>query len=138
MFLAATLSTSQSSAPFLPLLGAGAFGFLIGWFVYYINRHRSAEVRFADLVSLIGAIGGGGVLALFPAGTALFGAYGIGLFLGFFGYFGVLLLLVWRSENFSVDYFIDGRRRSPADGEQLPAGPDSGAMINIEDSGPRH
>jgi hypothetical protein len=56
-------------------------------------------VTCADLVGLNGAIGGGGVLALFPAGTALFGAHGIGLFLGYFGYLGMLFVLVWRSRN---------------------------------------
>jgi hypothetical protein len=122
----------------IQLLGAGAFGFLVGWFVYYLNRHRSADVRFADLVSLIGAIGGGAVLALFPAGTDLFGAYGLGLFAGFFGYLLVLLLLVWRSENFTIDYLIDGRRRDVAPGERLPDGPDRGAMGDPEHNDPGH
>jgi hypothetical protein len=118
----------MQQATTVQMLGAGAFGFLIGWFVYYINRHRSAPVRFSDIAGLLGAVGGGAVLALFPAGTDLFGAYGIGLFLGFFGYLGVLAGLVTVSKNFGVDYFIDGRRTELAAEERLPKGPDHGAM----------
>jgi hypothetical protein len=67
-------------------------------------------------VTLVGVIGGGAVLALFPAGTDLFGAYGLGLCAGFFAYFIVLVLLVWSSRNFTRDWFLDGRRKVlPAD-----------------------
>lgn len=116
------------SATAVQLVGAGGFGTLVGWYLYYINRHRTDAVRFQDLVSLIGAIGGGAVLALFPTGSDLFGAYGIGLFAGFFGYLLVLVVLVAVSRNFGVDYFIDGRRRAPGEGETIPTEPDRGAM----------
>jgi hypothetical protein len=96
--------------------GAIGFGALIGWFVYYINRYRKSEVQLSDIVTLIGAIGGAAVLALFPRGTDLFGAYGVGLAIGFFGYFAVLLVLVHKSTNFNTDWFLDGRRKNPADG----------------------
>ena len=97
----------------LQLIGAGAFGALIGWFVYYINRYRTGGVQFSDLVTLIGILGGAAVLALFPAGTELFGAYGIGLAVGFFAYLLVLAGLVTSSDNFNGDWFLDGRRRRP-------------------------
>jgi hypothetical protein len=99
----------MSDASALQLLGAGGFGLLLGWYVYYVNRHRREEVKLGDLVTLIGVIGGGAVLTLFPEQTDLFGAYGIGLFLGFFGYFAFLLLLVRRS-SFTLEWFLDGRR----------------------------
>jgi hypothetical protein len=100
----------------LELLGAGAFGAVVGWLLYFLNRYRSEDVRLADLVTVIGALGGGAILALFPAESELFGAYGIGLFVGFFGYLGLLALLVWGSSSFDRDYFIDGRRKEPASG----------------------
>jgi len=93
------------------LLGAGGFGFLIGWYIYFINRYRKGDVQLSDLVTLIGVIGGASITALFKTDTPLFGAYGIGLFLGFFTYFVVLIFLVGISKNFDVDWFLDGRRK---------------------------
>lgn len=95
------------------LLGALCFGMIIGWYVYYINRYRKTDVQLSDIVTLIGVIGGSAVLTLFPSTTDLFGAYGVGLAIGFFGYFMVMLILVYRSQNFDVDWFLDGRRRLP-------------------------
>ncbi len=95
------------------LIGAGSFGTLIGWYVYYINRYRKGTVQLSDLAALIGVIGGGAVLALFPQGTDLFGAYGIGLAVGFFTYFVVLIVLVSISKHFDADWFLDGRRSLP-------------------------
>ncbi len=113
----------NEAASTIQLLGAGGFGALIGWYVYYINRYRKADVQLSDLVTLIGVIGGTAVLALFPAGTDLFGAYGIGLFAGFFGYFLVLIILVAVSKNFDVDWFLDGRRKKPVDPYYIPDEP---------------
>jgi hypothetical protein len=104
----------------LILWGAASFGFLIGWYVYYINRYRKGDVQLSDLVTLIGIIGGGGITALFDAKTAMFGAYGIGLAAGFFAYFIVLIFLVNISKNFGVDWFLDGRRKKVADDEFIP------------------
>jgi hypothetical protein len=44
----------MSDGSTLQLLGAGGFGLLLGWYVYYINRHRREEVKLGDLVTLIG------------------------------------------------------------------------------------
>jgi hypothetical protein len=98
----------------IELLGAAAFGALIGWYVYYINRYRKSDVQFSDLTTIIGILGGAVVLNLFPSATPLFGAYGIGLFLGFFGYFTSMLLLIRSSDNFNADFLLDGRRRELA------------------------
>lgn len=105
------------------LLGAGGFGMILGWYLYFINRHRKDDVQLSDFVTVVGAIGGAAVLALFPAGTDLFGAYGIGLAIGFFGYFLVLLLLVRASLRradgaFDWEWFLDGRCRKPRDDQQ--------------------
>ncbi|MDA0245986.1 MAG: hypothetical protein OT477_21450 [Chloroflexi bacterium] len=104
----------------LQLLGAGGFGAIIGWYVYYINRYRKGDVAFSDLTTVIGIIGGGGIISLFPPSTDLFGAYGIGLFCGFFGYYLVLVLSVQISNNFGVDWFLDGRRKKLAKDEMIP------------------
>jgi hypothetical protein len=114
-------SSDPAVASTLQLFGAGAFGALIGWYVYYINRHRREEVTGSDLVSLIGVIGGTAVLNLFAAKTDLFGAYGIGLAAGFFGYFILMALFVWKSDNFNADYFLDGRRKKLASDEYIPS-----------------
>jgi len=112
----------------LQLWGAGAFGVLIGWYVYYINRYRKADVQLGDLVTLVGVIGGGAVLAIFPAKSDLFGAYGVGLGIGFFGYFLALIIMVGISKKFDVDFFLDGRRKKLDDDQILdPTG--RGAMI---------
>jgi hypothetical protein len=97
-------------------LGIFAFGLIIGWYVYYVNRYRKGDVQFSDITTLIGVIGGGlavkGVyLDKFPDA---FGWYGIGLAVGFFGYFFVLVGLVKKSVNFDADWFLDGRRKNPA------------------------
>jgi hypothetical protein len=105
--------------------GAGCFGALIGWYVYYINRHRKGDVQLTDLVTLVGVIGGTAVLALFPTKSDLFGAYGVGLGIGFFGYFLVLIILVGVSKKFTADWFLDGRRKKLDDDEWIPSGDES-------------
>ena len=104
----------------IQILGAGGFGALIGWYVYYLNRYRKDDRKLSDLITLIGIIGGGSILALFPASTDLFGAYGIGLFCGFFGYFAFLNIYVKVSKNFDSDWFLDGRRKKPAPPWEIP------------------
>ena len=98
-------------------IGAGAFGAVVGWYVYYINRYRKDDVQLSDIVTLVGAIGGAAVLALFPAKSDLFGAYGIGLAAGFFLYFFVLIVLVNKAPGFTVAWFIDGRAPGLGDKE---------------------
>jgi hypothetical protein len=93
----------------LQLIGAGGFGAVIGWYVYYINRWRKDDVQLSDIVTLLGAVGGAAVLALFPAKSDLFGAYGVGLGAGFFLYFIVLVIVVAKADGFTAAWFIDGR-----------------------------
>jgi hypothetical protein len=113
---------NETEATFLQLLGAGGFGAVVGWFLYYVNRYRTGEVQLGDVVTLVGAIGGAAILTLFPAKTDLFGAYGIGLAAGFFGYFLALLVMVRISDKFTVEWFLDGRRKELAEGEFIPEG----------------
>ena len=106
----------------LQKIGAGAFGAVVGWYVYYINRWRKDDVQLSDIVTLIGAIGGAAVLALFPEKTDLFGAYGIGLASGFFLYFFILVILVNKAPGFSSAWFLDGRAPRLTDTETTTAG----------------
>jgi len=104
----------------IQLIGAGCFGAILGWYLYYINRYRAGPVDFGDIITILGAVGGASVLALFPSGTDMFGAYGIGLAVGFFGYYLILLGMVTRSQNFDADYFLDGRRKAPQPPFEIP------------------
>jgi hypothetical protein len=105
------------------LVGAFVFGAVIGWFVYHTLRYRRGPTSLDDIAKLIGMIGGGAVLVLFPEKSEMFAWYGIGLGAGFFGYFLVLVLLVASSSNFGVDWFLDGRRKKPTDPIELPDQP---------------
>ena len=122
---------TNTTATTLQLLGSGGIGVIIGWHVYYINRYRKGDVQLSDLVTLLGILGGGAITALFPARTDLFGAYGIGLFCGFFIYFIVLIFLVGISKKFGSDWFLDGRRKNLEKDEFIPGDVrgTAGAMI---------
>jgi uncharacterized membrane protein YeaQ/YmgE (transglycosylase-associated protein family) len=74
-------------------LGAFCFGIVVGFITYRTLRHKK-DSGISDIAAVIGAIGGGAVLALFPAETARFESYAIGLAIGFFAYLGVSLWLV--------------------------------------------
>jgi hypothetical protein len=110
----------ESSASALELLGAAGFGAVIGWYLYHVNRYRTGEIQITDVVTVIGALGGGAILTLFPAQSDLFGAYGIGLFAGFFAYFLALVVMVSRSDRFGIEWFLDGRRKVPQADEIAP------------------
>jgi hypothetical protein len=130
------MADTSTPASTVQMLGAGGFGALIGWYVYYINRYRKGDVQLGDLVTLIGAIGGASILALFPQGSDLFGAYGIGLFVGFFTYLLMLVFLVGSSPNFDQDWFLDGRRKKPVDPWYIPEGTrDSGTAMERRGDG---
>ena len=109
-------------ATMLQKIGAGAFGAVVGWYVYYINRYRKDDVQLSDIVTLVGAIGGAAVLALFPERSDLFGAYGIGLAAGFFMYFFVLIVLVNKAPGFNSSWFIDGRGPKLETTQEIVAG----------------
>jgi len=102
--------------------GAFAFGVVVGWFVYFTNRFRKGEAALTDISTLLAVIGGGAVTALFGEGkTDLFGAYGLGLAVGFFAYFATLIALVKTSKGaFAMTWFLDGRRRKLGQNEEIP------------------
>lgn len=106
--------------------GAMFFGMVVGWCTYFVNRYRSV-VAVADVLAIVGAIGGGTILTLFPEKTRLFGAYGIGLAIGFFGYFLLLVVIVLSSRGWTMAWFLDGRR--PNFGMQISADPAGGRAM---------
>ena len=69
----------------LSLLGAVAFGVVIGWVTYGTLR-RTQRTGLTDISTVVGAVAGAAITALFPLETGAFGAYCIGVAVGFFGY----------------------------------------------------
>ena len=72
--------------------GALCFGLVIGWVTYRTLRRKSESSSLSDIATVIGAVGGAAVTALFKVGE-LFGAYCIGLAIGFFLYFIIGLFI---------------------------------------------
>jgi hypothetical protein len=91
-------------------IGAFSFGAVLGWNAYFINRYRK-DVVIGDLAAVVSAIGGSAILALFDAKTVLFAYYAIGLGVGFFGYFIVLIILVIISKKYGLDWLLSGEGR---------------------------
>lgn len=73
-------------------IGAFAFGLVIGWITYRTLRRKEGAAALSDISSVIAAVGGGAVTALFKS-APIFGSYSIGLAAGFFLYFIVNLIV---------------------------------------------
>jgi hypothetical protein len=98
--------------------GALAFGLVIGWVTYRTLRRRSGRAKITDVATVIGAVAGAGVTAIFDKPT-LFGYYGVGLAIGFFGYLAVAMKVLGAKAVVGVDGFMGDFDR-PA---QAPAAP---------------
>ena len=72
---------------FISGLGALLFGIVIGWISYRTLRLTAGTGVLSDFATIIGAVGGAAVTALFRS-DVLFGLYCVGLALGFFAYLG--------------------------------------------------
>jgi len=82
--------------------GSIGFGAVIGWVTYYTMRKNTKERTLADITTIIATLVGPAVMAVFPApveGTkqTMFGYYGIGLAVGFFMYYIIFMLLLWKA-----------------------------------------
>jgi hypothetical protein len=66
-------------------IGAVCFGLVVGWMTYRTLVRRTDNVALSHIATVIGAIGGAAVVALFND-KQQFGLYSIGLAVGFFGY----------------------------------------------------
>jgi hypothetical protein len=69
----------------LELAGAVCFGMVIGFVTYRTLRRTHEPVSLSNLATVIGAVGGAAVTALFQS-SQMFGAYCVGLAVGFFFY----------------------------------------------------
>jgi uncharacterized membrane protein YeaQ/YmgE (transglycosylase-associated protein family) len=81
----------------MAIAGALCFGLVIGWVTYRTLRRREGAAALSDIATVIGAVGGAAVTTLFDD-DRLFGAYSIGLAIGFFAYF-VIGLKVWGKDS---------------------------------------
>jgi uncharacterized membrane protein YeaQ/YmgE (transglycosylase-associated protein family) len=69
----------------IEIIGALCFGIIIGWVTYRTLRRTGETVALSNIASVVAAVGGGAVTAVFKA-PEIFSWYCIGLFVGFFGY----------------------------------------------------
>lgn len=67
------------------IIGALAFGIIVGWVTYRTLRRQGETIAISNIASVVAAVGGGAVTALFKT-PDMFSWYCIGLFIGFFGY----------------------------------------------------
>jgi NhaP-type Na+/H+ or K+/H+ antiporter len=81
----ATVSIDPTLWIVLTLLGAFAFGIVVGWVTYRTLR-RATVSGLSDIATVIAAIGGAAVTALFDKASGAFGVYCVGLAIGFFAY----------------------------------------------------
>ena len=82
---------------FISGLGALVFGLVVGWISYRTLRLTGGTNVLSDIATIIGAVGGAAVITLLK-NDVLFGWYGTGLAIGFFGYFAVGLILYGQQE----------------------------------------
>jgi len=76
---------SLSWVTWISVVGALCFGIVVGW-VSYRTLRRSTSNGISDIATIIGIIGGAAVLKLFRRETGEFGAYSVGLLIGFLSY----------------------------------------------------
>lgn len=84
-------------------VGALVFGVVVGWVTYRTLRRKKEAVALSDIASVIGAVGGATVTALFD-NEKLFGWYCVGLGIGFFAYLLIAVLI----DRKNVPSFLDG------------------------------
>jgi len=90
------------------LLASGPFwfGVVIGFITYRTLKHKK-DAGISDIASVIGAVGGAAVVALFPAGSNRFDEYAIGLALGFFLFLVIFQVIAWASSADRATQFLD-------------------------------
>jgi hypothetical protein len=115
-------------------LGSVGFGMVIGWVTYYTMRKNTKERTLADITVIISALVGPAVMAVFPApvqGTkqTMFGYYGIGLALGFFLYYIIFVMILWKAPDRLLSAMFSLPAKGASDGAAGPQGGASGAVV---------
>ena len=105
----------MEALPVLMYAGAFAFGAVLGWVTYFIMR-RAQPKALTDIATIVGALGGAAVINLFDPKGPLFGAYAVGLAVGFFGYYALFRKLVGQSAL--REAVVEDNRRSPLMGDE--------------------
>src|SRR5688572_12867556 len=96
------------------IVGALCFGIIVGWVTYRTLR-RSQTTGLSDIATVIAAVGGGAVTAIWKG--ELFSWYCIGLFVGFFGY---LIIAIGLNKQDTLQWM--GGEDSTSGGGQRPPG----------------
>lgn len=80
------------------IVGAACFGLVLGWVTYRTLIRNNNPVGLSDIATVLGAVGGAAVTGLFKDPT-MFGAYSIGLAIGFFAFLIVFGILNGREKD---------------------------------------
>src|SRR6266852_5312332 len=105
---------------FISGLGALFFGLVIGWISYRTLRLTAGTTALSDITTIIGAVGGAAVTALFRS-DVLFGLYCLGLALGFFAYLGYGVYVYGKQEV--QPWHVISAPATPVPVDQPPAAP---------------
>lgn len=65
------------------IIGSVCFGMVIGWVLRFVLAFAK-EITVGSLATIVSAIGGAAVTALFDSKGGMFAYYSVGLFVGFF------------------------------------------------------
>ncbi len=82
------------------------FGLVIGYITYRTLR-RKDSAAISDIATVIGAVGGGAIVSLFPSDTISFDLYAKGLAFGFFTYLVIAMVLSFFPNNSTNEFLGD-------------------------------
>ena len=102
-------------------VGGLCFGIVIGWVTSRTLR-RSTPTALSDIATVIGAVGGAAITALFKVGSDAFGYYCIGLLAGFVVYL-IAAISAARREGAPINDWLGSERGGAPNPTQLPFNP---------------
>ena len=97
-------------------VGAFFFGLVVGWVTYRTLR-RTSSTGLSDLATVIGVIGGATVTGLFSPESGAFGAYCVGLAIGFALYLITAMVVAGKAgQSAQVNEWLGEAPRRPVGG----------------------